>query len=92
MTPPITLGILAGSLAIGVIGYHTTEPQLGWLETGVWLRARLPELSCEGEGSYVRAPGQRFAHRFVTTNHLPFQDFLLNGAGIFDIAVDFTGQ
>ncbi len=37
-----------------------SEPRLGWLEAGVWLKSRLPEISCEGEGTYVRGPGQRF--------------------------------
>jgi hypothetical protein len=33
---------------------------LGWLQAGVWLRARLPGVRYEGEGRYVLAPGQRF--------------------------------
>jgi hypothetical protein len=36
------------------------ESRLSWLEAGVWLRARLPDLAFTAEGSYVRAPGQRF--------------------------------
>ena len=28
----LTLGVLLGALAIGVVGYHTTEPQLGWVD------------------------------------------------------------
>jgi hypothetical protein len=35
-------------------------PRAGWLESGVWMRARLPDLSFEGTGRYVRAPGERF--------------------------------
>jgi hypothetical protein len=35
-------------------------PGTGWLESGVWMKAQLPELSFEGEGRYVRAPAHRF--------------------------------
>jgi hypothetical protein len=37
-----------------------SEMQTRWLESTVWTRAHLPELSYEGEGRYVRAPGRRF--------------------------------
>src|SRR5262249_5309671 len=37
-----------------------SEPRLTWLETAVWMKSRLPEISCEGEGNYVRGPGGRF--------------------------------
>jgi hypothetical protein len=36
------------------------QPGFQWLRAGLWLRAQLPDLSFAGEGSYVRAPGQRF--------------------------------
>ncbi len=35
-------------------------PGSGWLESGAWMKAHLPTLSFEGQGRYVRAPGQRF--------------------------------
>jgi hypothetical protein len=38
-----------------ISGTHT-----GWLESGVWMKTHLPELSFAGAGRYVRAPGQRF--------------------------------
>jgi hypothetical protein len=39
---------------------RASDSATGWVESGVWMKARLPELSFEGEGRYVRAPARRF--------------------------------
>jgi hypothetical protein len=50
----------AATELVGQLLARLSEPRLGWLQTDVWMKAHVPDLPFEGEGRYVRAPGQRY--------------------------------
>jgi hypothetical protein len=68
--PPLAPQELAGlgtEAADPVATSHVAEalaalqgPSREWLQAGVWVRSRLPELPYEAEGVYYRAPQRRF--------------------------------
>lgn len=68
--PPLAPGELAGldnsnadPLATSQVAEALAalrDPAREWLQAGIWVRSRLPELPYEGEGVYYRAPRRRF--------------------------------